>query len=241
MRSPDSVRSPRTPAVRQLPVGVASVPWPYGYVGQLSTGGHRTQWLPGPAPRDGRKIPGGWWLTLMPGPAWIRDDQARFEVVHVHFVFDGLSSEQLGQVVDTLPIGGMPAVYTVHDLRSSHQPHRRAHDHHLDLWVAAADELITLKVGAGCEIKGRSQPKGVPRPQVAPPSYLLAERPPIQPGSPFVIGVHARSISPNMSIMPLLQALAGSMRRWPDAVFIDVDDVGHMANTAQAEHGRSPQ
>jgi len=177
----------------------------------------------------------------MPGPAWSRDDQARFEVVHVHFVFDRLSREQLGQVVETLPVGGMPPVYTVHALRSSHQPHRRAHDHHLDLWVAAADELITLKVGAGCEIKGRSQPKGVPRPQVAPPSYLLAERPPIQPGSPFVIGVHARSISPNMSIMPLLQALAGSMRRWPDAVFIDVDDVGHMANTAQAEHGRSPQ
>lgn len=40
---------------------------------------------------------------------------------------------------------------------------------------------------------------------------------------------------------PLPQAMAGSMRRWPDALVIDVDDMGQMANTAQAAHSHPPQ
>src|SRR6186997_3025878 len=99
-RTPSGPRG--LPRYRSCPSAWHRCLGPVATFAQLSTGGHRTQWLPGPAPRDGRKIPGGWWLTLMPGPAWIRDDQARFEVIHVHFVFDSLSSEQLGQVVDTL-------------------------------------------------------------------------------------------------------------------------------------------
>ena len=228
MRSLVSRTAVQTHAVSLWPIHVASVPASHVYVRHLSPpGNHWTHRLPDPLPRDGRKVPGGWWPPLMLDPAWIRDNQSRFEVFHIHCGFGSLSTEQMGQVIRALQIAGKPLVYTVHDLRNPHQPDRRAHDRHLDLLVDAAVELITLTNGAAYEIKERWQRNAtvLPHPHVVPPAYLLAERPPRLPGSPFVIGVHAKSIRANMAIMPVLQSLADSIRRWPDALLrVDLHD-----------------
>ena len=204
------------------------MPASHVYVRHLGPPGNRwTRRLPDPVPRDGRKVPGGWWPPLMLDPQWIRKNQARFQVFHVHFGFDSLSAEAMEEAIKALRTAGKPLVFTVHDLRNPHQPDRRPHDSHLDLLVPAADELITLTNGAAAEIKKRWQRDAMvlPHPHVVPPAYLQAQRPPRQQGSPYVIGVHAKSIHANMAVMPVLQALAGSMGRWPDALLrIDLHD-----------------
>ena len=81
----------------------------------------------------------------------IGDTQARFEVFHIYFGCDGVSSEQPGQVIEATQITGEPPVYTIHDLTSSHQPDPLAPDRQVDPFVAA-HRLVTLTVGAACEI-----------------------------------------------------------------------------------------
>ena len=156
MRSLDSRTAAQTAAEPQWPVHVASVPASHVYVRHLGPPGNRwTRRLPDPVPRDGRTVRGGWWPPLMLDPQWIRKNQSRFQVFHVHFGFDSLSAEAMEEVIKALRTAGKPLVLTVHDLRNPHQPDRRPHDSHLDLLVPAADELITLTNGAAAEIKKR--------------------------------------------------------------------------------------
>ena len=195
MRSPRPIRAPRTPGVLRRRAHVASVLRSYILLrNDGAPGSSPPARLQDPAPRDGRKLPGSRRPPLMLALARIRDNQSRFAVFRIQSSVDSLSTEQLGQVVAALQAAGDPPVEPTHDPRNPHQPDRRAQDSDRDLLVAV-DQLLTLTVGAGCEIKGGQRgARVVTQPHVAPP-----------------------------------------------AVIVEVDDLGHLAITAQAAQSHPPQ
>ena len=96
-----------------------------------------------------------WWPPRALDARWLRRHAGEFELVHLHFGFDGQSPAQLREMAGTLAELGKPFVYTVHDLRNPHHDTHTLHDEQLDVLVPAADRLITLTPGAAEEIKDR--------------------------------------------------------------------------------------
>jgi hypothetical protein len=155
-------------------------------------------------------------------PGWIRAHHREFDVFHLHFGFDAQSPAALGALVAELRRFHKPLVYTVHDLRNPHQrdpgPHRRA----LDVLVPAADRLITLTPGAADEINGRwgRASTVLPHPHVVDEADLRQGRS-YEPT--FVVGLHLKSLRPNMAALPVLRALVSATRPLPGAVLrVDV-------------------
>ncbi|MER7982848.1 glycosyltransferase family 1 protein [Streptomyces sp. NPDC095817] len=134
----------------------------------------------------------------------------QFDVFHLHFGFDAQGPEKLHDLVDALRRHGKPLVYTVHDLRNPHQvdpsPQRQA----LDILIPAADRLITLTPGAAAEISRRWNRTAIvlPHPHVIEPARLGRTR---QPRSGFRVGVHAKSLRPNMALLPVVRTLCAAL------------------------------
>ena len=78
-------------------IRVASVPESHLYVRHLSNpdGIDPVIRLDDPVPVDGAKVPGGWWPPLMLDPEWIAQNHSRFDVFHIHFGFDAISTDVL--------------------------------------------------------------------------------------------------------------------------------------------------
>lgn len=199
-------------------IRVASVPESHVYVRHLGAAGDDIVRLPDPIPADGRTVPGGWWPPLMLEPRWVREHITDFDVFHIHFGFDAVPQETLAHVVDTLRRHRTPLVYTVHDLRNPHHHDPAAHDAHLDVLVPAADELITLTPGAADVIARRwgRRPTVLAHPHVTEQSWFDRRRPPT-PDDPFVIGVHAKSLRPNMDVFPVVDTLVDTVAELPNA------------------------
>lgn len=207
-------------------IRVASVPASHVYVRHLSNpvrddGVTR---LPDPEPADGRTVPGGWWPPLMLEPGWVSSHHEHFDVFHVHFGFDAIAPQRLGEVVDELKTYHKPLVYTVHDLRNPH--HREPHDHvqQQAVLISAADHLITLSAGAAAEIKQRwGRPAQVlPHPHVLDRDRLRARRPETDR---FTVGVHVKSLRANMDPLPVIDELTAAVSTLDDAELrIDVHD-----------------
>lgn len=125
---------------------VASVPSWHVYVEHFSHPSvlDMVSRLPDPVPADGRKVLGGWWPPLMLEPGWVTDNHQLFDMFHVHYGFDAVAPDVLGEVMHELKVHDKPLVYTVHDLRNPHHCERSAHDEQQDVVVAAAQTLITL-------------------------------------------------------------------------------------------------
>jgi hypothetical protein len=205
---------------------VASVPASHVYVRHLSEPGgiDSVVRLADPAPADGRSVPGGWWPPLMLEPGWVSDNHDKFDVFHVHFGFDAIGPEVLGAVVQELKTHGKPLVYTVHDLRNPHHPESEAHDRQQDVLVTAADQLITLTLGAAQAIRDRwgRQCRVLPHPHVLGSDRIERPR---GTGDRFVVGVHAKSLRANMDPLPVLDALVDILSGLPHAVLqIDLHD-----------------
>ncbi|MEW2166658.1 glycosyltransferase [Streptomyces sp. NPDC007084] len=223
--------SPRTaPAPGDAPtITVASVPAGHVYVRHLSPpeGDHVTR-LDDPRPCGAPSGSQQWWPPVMLDPDWVERNADAFDVFHLHFGFDAQSPGALRELLETLRRKGKPLVYTVHDLVNPHHRDEGAHRAQLDLLVPAADRLVTLTPGAAEEIAARWGRTALvlPHPHVVEEPELTRPRP--RHGR-FVVGVHAKSIRPNMDPLPVVKVLADALADLPDAVLRvdchpDIDD-----------------
>ena len=153
---------------------------------------------------------------LMLDPEWIAQNHSRFDVFHLHFGFDAISTDALRRVIDELARHGKPLVYTVHDLRNPHQPDPGPHDKQLDVLVRAADELITLTAGAAEVIRERWGRSALvhPHPHVLDEARIRRTRP---ASADFVVGVHVKSLRANMDPFPVLDTLVETVGDLGDA------------------------
>ncbi|MFD3548786.1 glycosyltransferase family 1 protein [Streptomyces sp. NPDC058655] len=198
-------------------IRVASVPAGHVYVRHCSSpdpDGVRR--LKDPRPNGAASTSRRWWPPVMLDPDWVNAHHRDFDVFHLHFGFDAQSPAQLSALVDTLERHGKPLVYTVHDLRNPHQPDPAAHDAALDVVIPAADRLITLTPGAAQSIHSRWNRTAavLPHPHVVELARLGRARP---SRDRFRVGVHAKSLRPNMSVLPVVRVLADTVGDLPDA------------------------
>lgn len=190
-------------------VRVASVPAGHVYVRHCADphGADGVLRLADPRPNGAPSTSQRWWPPVMLDPAWVARHYDQFDVFHLHFGFDAQGPEALRGLVDALHRYGKPLVYTVHDLRNPHQADPAPHLAALDVLVAQADRLVTLTPGAAGEITRRwgRTATVLPHPHVVEIPRLARARP-SRPG--FRVGVHAKSLRPNMSVLPVVRALS---------------------------------
>ncbi|MEU0787695.1 glycosyltransferase family 1 protein [Streptomyces sp. NPDC006173] len=150
-------------------------------------------------------------------PEWVEEHADTFDIFHLHFGFDAQSPSSLRELVQALRRHSKPLVYTVHDLVNPHHPDESEHQAQLDVLVPAADQLITLTPGAAAEITARWDRTALvlPHPHVVEPDQLLRPRP---QRDTFTVGLHAKSIRPNMDPLPVTRVLADALSELPDAV-----------------------
>ncbi|MCK8678230.1 glycosyltransferase [Streptomyces lichenis] len=199
-------------------VRVASVPAGHVYVRHCADpqGADGVVRLTDPRPNGAPSTSQRWWPPVMLDPAWVDAHHDEFDVFHLHFGFDAQGPAALHRLVEALRRHGKPLVYTVHDLRNPHQADPGPHRDALDVLVPAADALITLTPGAADEIAARwnRTPTVLPHPHVV--GAPLIDRP-RAPRDGFRVGVHAKSLRPNMAVLPVVRALAESLTDLPDA------------------------
>jgi hypothetical protein len=147
---------------------------------------------------------------------WIADHAADFDVMHVHFGFDGMSPEDLRELTSTWRRHDKPLVVTVHDLRNPHHRTAGLHDDQLGVLVSSADAVITLTPGAASTIRSRwgREATVLPHPHVVPDEWLSRPRP---DRDEFVVGLHAKSLRANMDPLPLVDALTDALSGMPGA------------------------
>jgi hypothetical protein len=209
-----------------IQVRVASVPASHVYVRHLGDPGGRdtVSRLADPVPKDGAKVPGGWWPPLMLDPQWISDNHDQFDVFHVHFGFDAIDEDSLQNVVNELKFHRKPLVYTVHDLRNPHQRDPDIHARHQDVLVCAADELVTLTQGAAEAVHTRwaRTPLVAPHPHVVEPALIQEPR---SATTDFVVGVHVKSLRANMDPFPIIDTLINTIGDLGNAILrVNVHD-----------------
>jgi glycosyltransferase involved in cell wall biosynthesis len=170
--------------------------------------------LPDPLPCGAPSTAVRWWPPVMLDPEWIAEHHDEFDVFHLHFGFDASSPAELAATVAELRRRRKPFVYTVHDLRNPHQPDSSTHRAQMDVLVPAADALVTLTPGAASAIAatwGR-QAMVIPHPHV-----VAAEQIPVRRPRPFTVGLHAKSLRPNMAPLPVIEVLTDVLAEFPDA------------------------
>ncbi|WP_092808560.1 glycosyltransferase family 1 protein [Rhodococcus globerulus] len=199
-------------------IRIASVPASHVYVRHLTVpdGEEPTLRLPDPIPEDGRKVPGGWWPPVMLDPAWISSNHRSFDAFHIHFGFDAIARPTMDDIVHELRTHNIPLIYTVHDLRNPHHPSPGPHRELLDVLIPAADELITLTPGAAeCIAKEWDRDCTVlPHPHVIAPEMFDLPR---SETPTFTVGVHVKSLRPNMDPFPVLDTLSETIKTLPGA------------------------
>lgn len=207
-------------------IRVASVPASHVYVRHLADpdGRDGVVRLADVPPKDGVKVPGGWWPPVMLDADWIRANHRSFDVFHVHFGFDAKTPHELRDVVDALQDAGVPLVVTVHDLRNPHHRDVELHDRQLTELMSGAAAIVTLTAGAAAAIEARWGRRAlvVPHPHVVEPARMRLPRP-RHPG--FVVGVHAKSLRANMDVPAVARVLAETVAGLPGATLrIDLHD-----------------
>ena len=205
---------PTTPPSRTLTI--ASVPSSHVYVRHIAAeqdDGVRR--LPDPDPdvptRSAREQ---WWPPVMLSRQWVEHHD--FDVFHVQFGFDAWDPEVLADLADAVHERGRPFVQTVHDLRNPHHATRSLHDAQLAALLSRADEVLTLTPGAASEIASRFGRTAhvVPHPHVVDLDTMAAyaAEPRREPGAPFRVGLHVKSLRVSMDPLVLLPTLVRSVR-----------------------------
>lgn len=210
-------------------IRVASVPANHVYVRHLSPPeGDRVTRLADPRPCGAPSGSQQWWPPVMLDPGWVDEHADSFDVFHVHFGFDAQAPAVLSELLAALRKNGKPLVYTVHDLANPHHLDEGEHRAQLDVLIPGADRLITLTPGAAQEIAaqwGRAATV-LPHPHVVELEGLFRPRP---RQDAFTVGLHAKSIRPNMDPLPVVRVIADVLPELPGAVLRvdchpDVDD-----------------
>ena len=183
---------------------VASVPSAHPYVSSvLDTS--RVRALPDPVP-VGATMPGQWWPPRLLEPDYLLRHVTSFNVMHVHFGFEGATVEVLKEVVGILKRHRVPLVLTVHDLHNPHVADPTLHLAQLDVLVPAATVVITLTHGAAAVIRGRWDEECVvlAHPHVLPIGAVGAARPWRQLP---IVAVHGKGLRANIFPWPVVDAL----------------------------------
>lgn len=199
------------------PVRVLHVPTAHGYVANLIDGR-----VPGVAFVQVLEDDGGWPPSEALTAAWVAANSTSFDVLHVHFGFEGRTPDQLGELVAALRAAGRGLVFTVHDLENPHVRRQDGYTRLLDVLVPAADALVTLTPGAAEEVRRRwgRQAAVVPHPHVAPLHEIgIPRRRLPRP----VVGLHLKSLRANVRALPVLRSLVEAAGLLPQAVLrVDV-------------------
>jgi len=212
------------------PVRVASVPFSQVYIrhcGPLPGEPEPFVRLQDPRPRRGDGTEqSGWWPPAMLEPGWIDEHRDDFDLMHVHFGFDALGPDDLRRVVADLRRHGKPLVYTVHDLTNPHHTTPEAHDAALDVLVRSADALVTLTPGAASAIRERwgRDALVLPHPHVVPLEELRARQArPRERGEVLRLGLHLKSLRPNMAAVPMVEGLVAAARALEQPAVVQVN------------------
>lgn len=197
------------------------VPAEHGYVASLTD-----ERVPGVTQvrLPGHDDDGGWRPSPALDPAWIAASAGLFDVLHVHFGFEGRAPAQLGELVAAVRAADRGLVVTVHDLENPHLPTQDGYARLLDVLVPAADAVVTLTPGAAAEVRRRwDRPAAVvPHPHVAPLHEVGVPRP---ARTPRVVGLHLKSLRANLAARPVLRSLTGAVGRLPGvALRVDLHD-----------------
>ena len=174
-----------TVSAARSPIRVASVPSSHMYCRNIRSFDEQWDVLPDPT--------NPWWPPRMLTVDWILSND--FDLMHLHFGFDGLDPDDLDESLRMLEVTGKRLVYTVHDLRNPHHHTRALHDAQLEVVLSHADRVITLTPGAAEEIGERfgETPEIIPHPYVFEPGSVLAPR-----TDRPVVGIHLKSLRANM-------------------------------------------
>ena len=157
--------------------------------------------------------PGQWWPHPALEPAWVREHAGEQDVVHVHFGMEGRTLGQLREWRQTLREVGLPLVHTVHDIDHPQLHDQTRHRAHLGLLAEEADGLLTLTEGAADAVErahGR-RPLVMPHPHVVPLDLVGRERP--TGDGRLRVGLHLKSVRPNLAPVRVLPALAEAVRQ----------------------------
>lgn len=180
-------RNSRTLPAVSTPLRVATVPTEHAYLdAALPTDVARPDLCPG-----WTVSAGPWAPSIVLDPDELRRHVGEIDLVHVHFGFDHLSTDELRTWTATLRELDLPLVVTVHDLRNPHHAERAQHDDHLTVLLGSAAEVLTLTPGAATEIARRW---GV-RAQVVPHPAVLAAGSSTVSGT---VGLHLKSLRRNV-------------------------------------------
>ena len=192
-------------------IRVASIPASHPYVRHLDppTGPDRVVRLPDPTDP--------WWPPSMLTTRWIAEHADAFDLMHVHFGFDAVAPEDLDAVGQLLSQLAKPLVLTVHDLRNPHHPTPDPHDEQLRTLLRHATSVITLTDHARGIIKRRYGRKAevIPHPHIVELDDLRHRQARPRPASKLV-GLHLKSVRPNMDTAVVDAAVEGT-RRVPGA------------------------
>lgn len=189
---------------------VASVPAAHPYVTHLELEAAGVNVLADPPPPG--SVDGRWWPPVMLGSSWISAHADAFDLMHLHFGSEALSTDELINVLDALRSVRRPLVFTVHDICHPQLSDQRRYDEHLALLMARAHEILTLTRGAANEIMRRWGRRAdvVPHPHM----YGLA--------TPFpqtarhdqpVVGVDLRDLRPNIDALGTICTLIAAVRQ----------------------------
>ena len=217
------------------PITVLHVPGDHDYVAHL--GDDRVTGVEVVSARDddGTDDPagrgGGWRPPPALDAAWVTANAGRFDVLHLHFGFEGRTPGQLRDLVAAVHDTGRALVLTVHDLQNPHLADQAGYLALLDVLVPAADEVVTLTPGAAAEIAGRwgREVAVVPHPHIAPLDEVGLARPPRDGGGAQtgarVVGLHLKGLRANLVALPVLRSLVGAVGRLQGVVLrVDVHD-----------------
>lgn len=202
---------------------VASVPAGHPYVDSV-TDASRVRLLPDPVPPRAT-LPGQWWPPRYLEPDYLGRQLGSFDVMHVHFGFEGFTIDELREVVALLERDRVPLVLTVHDLHNPHFADPAPHLAQLDVLVPAATAVVTLTPGAATVIANRWGRHAVvlPHPHVLPIEAVGAARP--SRGVP-VVGLHGKGLRANVQPWPILDALLARDVGERCVIRFDLDDEG---------------
>ena len=166
----------------------------------------------------------GWRPSAALDAAWVAAHAARFDVLHVHFGFEGRTPDQLSALATAVAGAGRGLVLTVHDLQNPHLREQDGYARLLDVLVPTADALMTLTPGAAAEVQRRwgRRCTVVPHPHVAPLTEIGVPRP---HRAGRVVGVHLKSLRANLVALPVLRSLVEAVGRLPETVLrVDVHE-----------------
>lgn len=140
----------------------------------------------------------------------------KFDLLHLHFGFDHLSTDELRRWTGALVALDVPLVLTVHDLRNPHHDSPAQHDEHLRVLLSAAAQVLTLTDGAAREIAARwgRSATVVPHPAVLDRTGTSTHG---------LVGVHLKSLRRNV-IEPdrVVAAVLGGVRFGGGTLRVDV-------------------